>query len=166
MRFDATSSGQVSRVMKPHDRCEFGKNEQLKIIHNPADSLFKSRDRFRSFKASSSAINRSSRRIPVENTYLPSIPRFHRIAASHQGNMCIVTSKEDRVGRNWDEPARHVSNYHAGPARRTSPVPGHRRRYSNPGNDYRSSDASVRYVYRSSQPSVSYPRRDIRVIER
>ena len=29
--------------MKPHDRCEFGKNEQLKIIHNPADSLFKRR---------------------------------------------------------------------------------------------------------------------------
>ncbi|KAK6006629.1 hypothetical protein QM012_005637 [Aureobasidium pullulans] len=80
--------------------------------------------------------------------------------------MCIITSKEERVGRNWDEPARHVSNYHAGPARRTSPLPRNRRRYSNYDNDYRSSDTSVRYVYRSSQPSVSYPRRDIRVVER
>lgn len=83
-----------------------------------------------------------------------------------EDSMCIITSKEERVGRSWDEPARHVSNYHAGPARRTSPLPRNRRRYSNYGNDYRSSDNSVRYGYRSSQPSVSYPRRDIRVVER
>lgn len=155
--------------MKPHDRCKFGKYQgRTESIHNPASVPPRS-TRVESILKFQGVIffdQSSSRRIPVENTYLPSIPRFHRIAASHQGNMCIVTSKEDRVGRNWDEPARHVSNYHAGPARRTSPVPGHRRRYSNPGNDYRSSDASVRYVYRSSQPSVSYPRRDIRVIER
>jgi len=74
--------------------------------------------------------------------------------------MCLITTKEDRVGRDFDEPPRHVSYYHSGPARRrTSPMPRARRRYS--GDDYRRSDASVRYVYRESQPAVDYRRRSV-----
>ena len=72
--------------------------------------------------------------------------------------MCLITTKEERVGRDFDQPARHASNYHSGPARRrTSPVPRSRQRYS--GDHYRRSDASVRYVQRESQPSIEYRRR-------
>jgi hypothetical protein len=100
----------------------------------------------------------------LPNTFEYIYPR--RTAAPTHGSMCITMSKEERVGRSWDEPARHIPNYQPRPARRTSPLPKNRRRYSNQGNDNRSSDTPIRYVYHSSQPTASDPHRDSRMAEK
>lgn len=82
--------------------------------------------------------------------------------------MCLITTNEGRVKRDYDEPPRHVSNYTAGASPRYSqtaslprasrdsyrrPSEGYR---SSQPNVYRSSQGNVGNVYRSSQPSVRY----------